>query len=492
MEYTPLSTPSGEHGKDKKDDKKKPSTIRVPLYASEVHTDHGEPKAEESKKTIAEDLARIFSAEKESKATDEVSSDDVTKIEHKEPTAESPASDEAAVEDLPVITQEQLAPYEAPSRPAPTFAAYETPKDASSESTSESAGDPAGSASETSKPPEEEPNEPATDARGITPPPPPRPPVGPRSAEAPQPEPEPEPRSVPDLPAAAIARRFYQEQQHIYGEPEPSVPTPTSYARERVTPADLNEVRRQAQTDTLVVGGLAYVAARHHTNKVMRKHERAEDKQLHMRDERIAQLEAQQDQYRRRQLEQQYRQQAAGIQPERPVASTPNVAPPASIPRVEQTKTQQPEQPAEQIKTTPTVEQRPPQKRPDEESIVPAGHHLERSEWHTIEIDDKTGKLVERQYGEAMRQERAPEQMLAGHAQSGASQQDQDAGGSTAGMIGIGGSAVDPRHYQAQPQPAQQRAQSSTGEQILANVKSPWFWLVIIFLLLVFFSISFL
>lgn len=82
------------------------------------------------------------------------------------------------------------------------------------------------------------------------------------------------------------------------------------------------------------------------------------------------------------------------------------------------------------------AEQQPKQKQLSPEQPVAAeevkpleGHHIEKSAWHKIEVDDRTGHVAENSnivYGEAFQRERRPEQVAALQAQQQAEAEEQE------------------------------------------------------------------
>lgn len=81
------------------------------------------------------------------------------------------------------------------------------------------------------------------------------------------------------------------------------------------------------------------------------------------------------------------------------------------------------------------AEQQPKQPLPEQpgvatEEVKPLeGHHIEKSTWHKIEVDDRTGQVAENSnivYGEAFQRERRPEQVAALQAQQQAEADEQE------------------------------------------------------------------
>lgn len=128
---------------------------------------------------------------------------------------------------------------------------------------------------------------------------------------------------------------------------------------------------------------------------------------------------------------------------------------------------------------------------------VPPEHEVVRSQWHSIEVDKKTGRAVEQptgfEYGEAFQQERRREQL-----------QDklQDAN-TSAQQSAVPPVAGQPSMYDSQwsrglppvamPQapsrkPSKKELAKTASKQITSAAANPWFWAAIIFLLIVFFT----
>lgn len=84
----------------------------------------------------------------------------------------------------------------------------------------------------------------------------------------------------------------------------------------------------------------------------------------------------------------------------------------------------------------PKTEQQPTPKQPSPEQPIAAeevkpleGHHIEKSTWHKIEVDDRTGHVAENSnivYGEAFQRELRPEQIAAQQAQQQAEAKEQE------------------------------------------------------------------
>lgn len=152
-----------------------------------------------------------------------------------------------------------------------------------------------------------------------------------------------------------------------------------------------------------------------------KRRERKMEKSQKLQQSRIAQLEYTQ---RRTALEQQtsanerMRTEAA-VQHEKPTAPTEVYPMPFVAARN-----------PEQLK----AEQQPKQPSPEQpvaaEEVKPLeGHHIEKSTWHKIEVDDRTGHVAENSnivYGEAFQRERRPEQLAALQAQQQAEADEQE------------------------------------------------------------------
>ena len=135
---------------------------------------------------------------------------------------------------------------------------------------------------------------------------------------------------------------------------------------------------------------------------------------------------------------------------------------------------------------------------------LPQNHEIVRSSWHSIERDKTTGRVVEKptsfEYGAALRQELKSEQLQDRLADD--AQKTQQAGPGGAPMAGpgslTGGAFGSPTAQQRavgqailsnMPPLEQQRvAQKTTAQQIASAPSSPWFWIALIFLLVVFFA----
>jgi hypothetical protein len=507
MESSPFN--SEDKKDEKKSDSKKKPPLRVPLPASAVHgleLDH-HPRGE-----AARDIGRLFgyrvSVETDKpKSSDEAKSEKTEDKQFAQPEAivtmpdiasvppevaamygpaataeiveESPAAqetpaepDESAPEELPMEIEEELAlPKDGPG-PLREFVLH--------------------GGHGTSVP--EKPNEPMSAAR-IMPPsstpkaPTPLPRVAPASL-SPAPAERPMAPPLMELPVPGTL----ETATHAGAEPETSHYTPNIAPAPAVVPAterfatqdmvrdEVHHARQRGRFEGLAFAGLAYVASRHRSKGELRRHATAERAEQTVQNQRLAAVESQQEQSRREQSNQQYYDR---------FIPKPSVAPRPERPLGSQAEAQL-RPPAPEQRPAPVIEQA--QETPGIHAVenVPQGHHIEHSQWHAIEVDDKTGKAVERTYGEAMRQERAPEQMVP--VQSSNNGQRQAADDQQQAMVGGLFPSAMHGNSTASPYIAMQRdiaaKKPTTSQQIASNVKNPWFWLVIIFLIIVFFTVT--
>jgi len=133
---------------------------------------------------------------------------------------------------------------------------------------------------------------------------------------------------------------------------------------------------------------------------------------------------------------------------------------------------------------------------------LPQNHEIVRSSWHSIERDKTTGKVVEKptsfEYGAALQQELKSEQLQDRMADDAQTTQQAGPGGVAGPGSLVGGAfglptprqrAVGQTVLSNMPPLEQQRAaQKTTAQQIASAPSSPWFWVALIFLLVVFFA----
>jgi|GEM_PF-2284077 len=137
---------------------------------------------------------------------------------------------------------------------------------------------------------------------------------------------------------------------------------------------------------------------------------------------------------------------------------------------------------------------------------LPQNHEIVRSSWHSIERDKTTGKVVEKptsfEYGAALQRELKSEQLQDRIADDAQKTQQSGSGGAPIAGPGsaVGGAFGSPTAQQRamgqailsnMPMPpleGQRAAQKTTAQQIASAPSSPWFWVALIFLLIVFFA----
>lgn len=131
---------------------------------------------------------------------------------------------------------------------------------------------------------------------------------------------------------------------------------------------------------------------------------------------------------------------------------------------------------------------------------MPPEHEVVRSGWHSIEVDNKTGKAVESptgfEYGEAFQRERRSEQ-LQDKTQDANTPQVTAAAPTGMSYMGAQHGMQPAPPLLSAPTPQQQLGAGKhspadlikgTSKQLASSLSTPWFWLALIFLVMVFFG----
>ncbi|HSX07874.1 MAG TPA: hypothetical protein VLG11_03180 [Candidatus Saccharimonadales bacterium] len=131
---------------------------------------------------------------------------------------------------------------------------------------------------------------------------------------------------------------------------------------------------------------------------------------------------------------------------------------------------------------------------------TPPEHEVVRSGWHSIELDSKTGKAVENptgfEYGEAFQRERRSEQ-LQDKTQDANTPQSMAAAPTGMSYMGTQPGMQPAPPLLSAPTPQQQLGAGKHSptdlikgarKQLASSVGTPWFWLALIFLVMVFFG----
>ncbi len=233
--------------------------------------------------------------------------------------------------------------------------------------------------------------------------------------------------------------------------------------------------------------------------RMIKENQRQTKQQFESQNRTITQLQEQNDRLQQRvtQTEQQPPAFAAAPNSAPNRVPNPNIAP---RPAVEAAPVSTPDRQAEAEERARQARERLAQAHAQEERQrapeVPEGRHIERSQWHSMEVDNKTGKVVENPatfaYGEAFQQERRQEQFqdpLRDNGVNGAQSQSSD---QVAPERSTGQNPQMP--YYSQQLPFQQSAQTvgrrvaSPKQQVVQQVKNPWLWIGVGFIILVFFA----
>lgn len=323
---------------------------------------------------------------------------------------------------------------------------------------------------------------------------PPVPPFG-ASGEMPSHSPEPEPE------ASTLAS--HNMSMHPRGFME-AVSTVLPAAEMMMINSKLQRAelaRRRGDAVTGLIAGWALVRTFRNRNMI-RNDRRQNQEAIQKQQKNIAEV-SQQNTVLQQRLNQMEQRQTAPQQAMpnrfRPVAETPVAANMALRPGVTpEAQAQLERQRAERARLV--QEQHEENLRQQAMDVAPE-NELVRPQWLTVEVNKQTGKAVEKptsfEYGQAFKSEQRREQLQDKMADGNASQQ---VAGGVAGFLGTAAaqSQFSGQHmgqqYPAPLSPSAPAKQSkkdlakTTGQQLSSTVTSPWFWVAVITLLIVFFT----
>ncbi len=327
---------------------------------------------------------------------------------------------------------------------------------------------------------------------------PPPPPTGPAMEAASSPEPEPLPGSDPPMmynryhtfmPNAAPS--FAQAYAHGMS------PGERFYIDAKLDAAEA--ARRRGDMLTGLIAGWALVRT-FRNRKMIKQNAKETKKQFDTQERAMANLAQQNSQLRERANRAEQAQQFGpnrfrpapaenvSAQPQTPRPETAAMRPPGLTPEFTAAsaaeKVRQIHEQQEEVLRRQTLE-------------VPPEHEVVRSQWHSIEVDKKTGKAVEQptgfEYGEAFQQERRREQ-LQDKLQDASTSAQQSAAPPAAGQPSMYDSqwshGLPPAAMPQAPsrKPSKKELAKTASKQITSAAANPWFWAAIIFLLIVFFT----